>query len=142
MTVRTSEADRLRARVREHLAEQRALVASLLRLREQVAGSLFVRYGQCGKAGCACREGRGHGPYYVLSHRRRGRATFDYLDPAGARAARRGLLRYRRFRQGLRRLQRLNVALVELLRRYQEAQDRAGRRRERVRRKTGGAATR
>jgi hypothetical protein len=123
MTVRTGQAaERLRARVQARLAEQRALVASLLRLREQVAGSLFVRYGQCGKAGCDCREGRGHGPYYVLSHRRRGRSTFDYLDAAAARRAREGLARYRRFREGLRRLQRLNVALVDLLRRYQEAQ--------------------
>ena len=128
MTVRHAQADRLRALVRARLAEQRSLVASLLRLRAQVAGSLFVRYGQCGKPGCACRAGRGHGPYYVLSRRQRGRSTFDYLDAAAARRAREGVARHRRFQQGLRRLRRLNLSLVELLRRFQEAERAGGRR--------------
>jgi hypothetical protein len=69
----------------------------------------------------------------VLSHRRRGRSTFDYLDAAGARRAREGVARHRRFRQGLRRLRQLNLSLVELLRRYQEAQRAGGRGLERPR---------
>jgi hypothetical protein len=141
MTVRQAHAGRLRERVRARLAEQRALVASLLTLREQVAGSVFVRYGQCGKEGCACRGGRGHGPYYVLSSRQAGRSTFDYLDAAAARRAREGVARYRRFRDGLRRLQRLNVALVALLRRYQEAQG-TGPRRRPEKGRAGGAVAR
>ena len=51
--------DQIRLRVREMLARQRKLVVSLLRLREQLDGSLFVRYGQCGKPACACRSAEG-----------------------------------------------------------------------------------
>jgi hypothetical protein len=115
--------DQIRARIRETLAEQRRTVASLLRLREQLHGSLFVRYGQCGKAACACRgEGRRHGPYYVLSTRSAGRGSFSYLDAPTAREARQRVARYRAFRAGLKGLQRVNASLVDLLRRYQQAQ--------------------
>jgi len=115
--------DQLRVRIRETLAEQRRLVASLLRLREQLHGSLFVRYGQCGKAACACQaEGRRHGPYYVLSTRTGGRGSFSYLDAPTARGAREQVARYRAFKAGLKGLQRVNEAIVTLLRRYQQAQ--------------------
>lgn len=115
--------DQIRARIRETLADQRRMVASLLRVREQLHGSLFVRYGQCGKAACACQaEGRRHGPYYVLSTRTAGRGTFSYLDAPTARGARQQVARYRAFRAGLKGLQRVNATLVDLLRRYQQAQ--------------------
>lgn len=115
--------EQIRGRIRETLAQQRRLVASLLRLREQLQGSLFVRYGQCGKAGCACQtEGHRHGPYYVLSTRTGGRGSFSYLDAPTAREARERVARYRAFRAGLKGLQRVNGSLVDLLRRYQQAQ--------------------
>ena len=113
----------IRDRIRETLAEQRALVARLLRLREQLAGSLFVRYGTCGKTSCACRtEGRRHGPYYVLSTRSGGRGGFAYVDGKAARATKARVSRYREFRKGLKALQKVNGALVAQLRRYQRGQ--------------------
>ena len=115
-------ADEIKARVRTRLAEQRSLVSTLLRLRTQLQGSLLVRHMECGKAGCACHSGRKHGPYFVLSNRSRGRGSFAYLDAAGAARARTLVRRYREFRRGLQRLQRVNVELVGLLRRYQQAQ--------------------
>src|SRR5688572_30989628 len=115
--------EQIRGRIRETLAQQRRLVASLLRVREQLHGSLFVRYGQCGKAGCACQtEGQRHGPYYVLSTRTGGRGSFSYLDAPTAREARGRVAKYRAFRAGLKGLQRVNRSLVDLLRRYQQAQ--------------------
>jgi len=115
--------EQIRGRIRETLAQQRKLVASLLRLREQLPGSLFVRYGQCGKAACACQtEGHRHGPYYVLSTRTGGRGSFSYLDAPTAREARGRVARYRAFRAGLKGLRRVNGSLVDLLRRYQQAQ--------------------
>lgn len=113
--------ERIRVKVRERLAAQRALVAELLRLRAQLAGSLFARFATCGKPGCACRRGRRHGPYYVLSDRSGGRGGFAYLDRGAAREARALVSRHRRFRRGMRQLQRTNASLVALLRRYQAA---------------------
>ena len=114
--------EQIRKRVQARLLEQRALVATLLRLREQLEGSLFVRYGECGKESCACRQGRRHGPYYVLSSRSGGKGSFAYLEQDRAREARPLVARAREFRKGLKRLQKLNADLVALLRRYQQSQ--------------------
>lgn len=119
----------IRRRVRARLAEQRALVGALLRLRTQLQGSLFVRFGRCGKEGCACRQGQAHGPYYVLSTRSGGRGGFAYLDERKLARARVLVERHREFRRGMRRLKKLNLELVDLLRRYQETTAREGGRR-------------
>jgi hypothetical protein len=108
-------------RVRELLLEQRRLVAALLGLREQLRGSLFTRWGRCGKAGCACRSGRPHGPYYVLSTRSAGKGAFTYLAHEQVTRARRLVAGFRRFRAGVRRLRSLNRELLRLLGRYQKA---------------------
>lgn len=119
----------IRKRVRGRLAEQRALVRSLLRQRQQLQGSLFVRYGVCGKPGCACRQGARHGPYYVLSTRSGGRGGFSYLEARRVAEARVLVARSREFRAGLRRLRGVNRDLVALLRRYQESLSRRATRR-------------
>ena len=121
--------DGIRQRIRTSLQRQRELVAELLRRREQLAGSLFVRYGVCGKQGCVCRSGQKHGPYYVLSTRSGGRGGFAYLEAARMSEARELVKAYREYRAGMRRLQRVNAELVALLRRYQEATTRRGHRR-------------
>lgn len=122
-------ADQIRRRVREKLREQRALVEELLREREQLQGSLFERWAVCGKEGCVCREGRRHGPYYVLSTRSGGRGGFAYLEGSRASQARDLVQRHRAFRNGMRRLKRVGEQLVTLLRRYQEILARQGGRR-------------
>jgi hypothetical protein len=114
----------IRRRVRGRLAEQRRLVRALLEQRQQLQGSLFVRYGLCGKAGCACRQGARHGPYYVLSTRSGGRGRFAYLEGRRVGEARALVARSRRFRADLRRLRAVNRDLVSLLRRYQESASR------------------
>jgi hypothetical protein len=121
-----AKADALRVRIQERLAQQRELVHSLLGLREQLQGSLFTRYGECGKEACACRAGRRHGPYYVLSNRTGGAGRFAYLTAAQADTARDLVSRARAFRKGLRRLRKVNEEVLDLLRRYQEAMARQG----------------
>jgi hypothetical protein len=120
---------KIRRRVRARLAEQGKVVRALIAARAQLPGSLFVRYGRCGKEGCSCRHGPGHGPYYVLSRRSGGKGGFAYLDPSRARAARGLVARARGFRQGMRRLQKINLELLDLLRRYQLGLARQGVRR-------------
>ena len=121
--------DAIRAKVHARLHQQRELVEDLLRRREQLAGSLFVRFGVCGKEGCACRTGRKHGPYYVLSTRSAGHGGFAYLDASQAGDARELVKAYREYREGMRRLKTVGEQLVSLLRRYQEATTRQGSRR-------------
>lgn len=124
-----TSAEQLRSRVRDKLQQQRAMTLALLRLREQLGGSLFARYGECGKETCACRQGRKHGPYWVLSTRTAGKGGFAYLDADSAEAAKALVERYRDFKSGLRRLRKLNGEIVTLLRRYQSAVSRQGGRR-------------
>jgi hypothetical protein len=119
----------LRKQVQRQLARQRALVEELLALRDQVQGSVFARYGTCGKEACGCRSGRGHGPYVVLSARGRGRSGFVYLRREQAREARQLVAAARSYRQGMSRLKALNEALLDLMRRYQRAVARAAGRR-------------
>jgi hypothetical protein len=121
--------DTLRLRVRARLREQRTLVERLLRRRELLAGSLFMRWGVCGKKGCVCQTGQKHGPYYVLSRRSGGRGGFTYLDEARASEARALVKAHREYKSDLKRLRRVNEQLVTLLRRYQEATGRQGDRR-------------
>lgn len=122
----------LRTRARALLLEQRELVEGLLRLREQLKGSLFTRFAACGKAGCACRQGRKHGPYYVLSDRSGGRGSFAYLAHSQVPEARGLLAQSREFRGGLKRLAKVNQELVRALKRYQQATLREGGRRLRI----------
>lgn len=121
-----ADLEAIRRQVRSRLREQGLLVRLLLRQREQLQGSLFPRYGLCGKANCVCRTGRRHGPYYVLSSRSAGRGAFAYLDPEEVARARDLLARHREFRRGLARLRKINADLVSLLRRYQQAVVRRG----------------
>jgi len=121
-----ADLEAIRRQVRSRLREQGLLVRLLLRQREQLQGSLFPRYGLCGKATCVCRTGRRHGPYYVLSSRSGGRGAFAYLDPEEVARARDLLARHREFRRGLARLRKINADLVSLLRRYQQAVVRRG----------------
>lgn len=105
------------------------MTLALLRLREQLGGSLFARYAECGKEACACRQGQKHGPYWVLSTRTSGRGGFAYLDADAVEAAQVLVARYRDFKSGLRRLRKLNGDIVTLLRRYQTAVSKQGGRR-------------
>ncbi len=125
----TLTVETLRQRVRARLQEQRTLVARLLRRREQLSGSLFMRWGVCGKKGCICQTGQKHGPYYVLSTRSGGRGGFAYLDAKQMGEARVLVKAHREYRADLQRLRKVNDELVALLRRYQEATARRGGRR-------------
>jgi hypothetical protein len=120
------DADTIRARVRARLSEQRVIVRALLRLREQLQGSLFARYAECGKEACACQKGRKHGPYYVLSTRSAGQGAFAYVEGRRAAQAERLVRRHRQFKSLFRRLKKVNAEIVALLRRYQQRMSREG----------------
>ena len=59
---------------------QKALIRSLPDLAAVLRGSLIERYKRCGKPGCSCAQGRGHGPKYYLSVSKPGqRPEMDYV---------------------------------------------------------------
>ncbi len=62
--------------------QRQALIQRLPPLaRRVVRGSLIERYLRCGKPGCHCASGRGHGPKYYLSvSYPQGRPQLQYLS--------------------------------------------------------------
>lgn len=60
--------------------KQKKLLGSLPDLTAVLRGSLIERYKRCGKPGCSCAQGRGHGPKYYLSVSKPGqRPEMDYV---------------------------------------------------------------
>jgi hypothetical protein len=116
-----ASSEEIRRHIRVQLGDQQVLVRSLLALREQLQGSLIERYGVCGKPNCACRLGRRHGPYYVLSSRSGGKGGYTYLDGKQVERARGLVERHREFRSGMQQLRKLNEGIVTLLKSYQSA---------------------
>lgn len=57
-----------------------------------LAGSLVEQTRRCGKTGCRCAQGPGHGPYAYFAPRTAGRGALRYV-PAGLVAAVRTRLR-------------------------------------------------
>lgn len=59
---------------------RKTLLRRLPPLEAVLRGSLIERYKRCGKPGCKCAEGRGHGPKYYLSiSQTGGRPEMDYI---------------------------------------------------------------
>ena len=68
--------------VRQLLARRRALAARLGDVQEVLSGSLAEQTRRCGKAGCRCASGQGHGPYSYFTPRAGGRSRPGYV-PSG-----------------------------------------------------------
>jgi hypothetical protein len=59
---------------------RKALLRKLPNLEAVLKGSLVERFKRCGKPGCKCARGPGHGPKYYLSISRTGaRPWMDYV---------------------------------------------------------------
>lgn len=68
------------------LARRRRLASRLGDVEQVLAGALVEQTRRCGKAGCRCVEGEGHGPYAYFAPRTAGRGRLRYV-PSGLVAA-------------------------------------------------------
>lgn len=76
-------------------------------------GSLIERYKRCGKPGCKCATGRGHGPKYYLSLSRSGEhPQMDYVPQAYLTQVRESLANYQRTREILEEICAINRELL------------------------------
>jgi len=81
-------------------------------------GSLIERYIRCGKPGCKCAEGPGHGPKYYLSVSYPGRRPEqDYVPQHYQKQVKQFLANYQRVKQILEEISSINR---ELLRRREK----------------------
>jgi hypothetical protein len=79
---------------------RRQLLRQLPPLDRLLRGSLIERYNPCGKPGCKCAAGPGHGPKYYLSLSHYGqRPQMDYIPQAYHPQTAECLANYHRLRQ-------------------------------------------
>ena len=96
---------------------RRSLLRQMPDMQQVLRGSLIERYKRCGKPGCRCARGRGHGPKYYLSVGQSGqRPQMDYVPQDRHDQVEQLLANYRTIRDTLDRIAAINR---ELLRRRQ-----------------------
>jgi hypothetical protein len=94
-------------RRRKQLLRQLTALDTLLR------GSLIERYKRCGKPGCKCAKGRGHGPKYYLSVSFSGsRPQMDYVPQADYPEVLKRVTHYHRVREILEKICEINRELL------------------------------
>jgi len=92
---------------------RRALLRRLPDLEATLKGSLIERYKRCGKAGCKCAQGPGHGPKYYLSMSRTGqRPQMDYVPQEYLGQVQEYLANHRLAREILDEISRINQELL------------------------------
>jgi len=92
---------------------RQALLRQLPPLKAVLRGSLIERYKRCGKRGCKCADGPGHGPKYYLSVSFPGlRPQMDYVPQESYAQASEFLANYRRARQILEEICEINRELL------------------------------
>jgi len=92
---------------------RQALLRQLPPLGAILRGSLIERYKRCGKPGCKCADGPGHGPKYYLSVSYAGsRPQMDYVPQGYYEQATKFLANYHRAREILAEICEINRELL------------------------------
>jgi hypothetical protein len=91
---------------------RRRLAARLSDPTVMLSGSLVSQTRRCGKPGCRCADGDGHGPYTYLSARTGGSARLRYVPAAEVSAVRRRLQRTAVFEALLEQICAINAELL------------------------------
>ena len=92
---------------------RQGLLRQLPPLKAVLRGSLIERYKRCGKPGCKCAEGPGHGPKYYLSVSRSGfRPQMDYVPQEAHAQVAEFIANYHRAREILEAISEINRELL------------------------------
>jgi hypothetical protein len=94
------------------LARRRALAVRLGGMEELLAGSLVEQTRRCGKAGCRCADGEGHGPYSYFAPRAAGRGRSRYVPSGLVETVRRYLRRGEQVEQAVAEISAINAELL------------------------------
>jgi hypothetical protein len=92
---------------------RQALLGKLPPLGAILRGSLIERYKPCGKSGCKCAKGRGHGPKFYLSVSFPNlRPQIDYVPQNRLAGTKKFLANYQRAREVLEEICEINRELL------------------------------
>lgn len=92
---------------------RRRLLRQLPPLERLLRGSLVERYKRCGRPGCHCADGPGHGPKFYLSISATGeRPRMDYVPNAAQAQTRQYLANFHKVREVLNEICAINAELL------------------------------
>lgn len=92
---------------------RRSLLRQLPPLDRLLRGSLIERYKRCGRPGCHCANGPGHGPKFYLSISTTGeRPRTDYVPNAALAESSQHLANFRKVREVLNEICAINAELL------------------------------
>lgn len=94
------------------MARRRRLASRLGDVEQVLAGSLVEQTRRCGKAGCRCAEGDGHGPYAYFAPRTAGRGRMRYVPSGLVTAVRARLARGEQVEAVLVEISAINAELL------------------------------
>jgi len=86
---------------------------------EQMGVWLSHRYTRCGKKGCKCMRGEGHGPFWYVSYKEGGRLQCRYIAVEQLKRVRHAIENYRSFQERMARLNRIHQEVTGLLKTHQ-----------------------
>ena len=90
-----------------------ALLRKLPDLEQLIRGSLIERYKRCGKPGCRCAKGDGHGPkHYLSTHQAGGIPLMEYVPQSYEKQVKEYLENFRRVREVLDEICQINQELL------------------------------
>ena len=93
-------------------SERRKLLRELSRLFLLLHGSYFERYSTCSRTGCACHQGKRHGPRAYVAARSGARPGQHYVTKSQVGAVRKGIEQYHRLLQIADRITGINLELM------------------------------
>lgn len=77
-------------------------------------GSMFERYKKCGKKGCKCADGKGHGPkYYLTVNFPKTRPRQDYIPKDYVSQVKEYLSNYKKIKDILERVCLINLEILK-----------------------------
>jgi hypothetical protein len=92
---------------------RKALVRRLPPVKAILRGSLIERYKRCGKLGCRCAQGPGHGPKYYLSISQTGKnPQMDYIPQDYCEQVKTYLANYHAIKEILKEICDINSELL------------------------------
>jgi hypothetical protein len=94
------------------LARRRRLAAGLGDVEQVLIGSLMEQSRRCGKPGCGCAEGVGHGPYVYFTPKPAGRGRSKYVPSNLVAAVRARLTRGEEVADALSGISAINAELL------------------------------
>lgn len=121
--MKEAEASLFRQKAVHLIAERQILEKTLIQHQRLLRGSLLERPKFCGKPGCKCTKGQPHPPSLYLSRLVKGVVRQVFIRAADHERARKEALRYKDFRQALRRWRAIDKELNQTWEGLEAAQE-------------------